>query len=161
MLKVTMSKLYQFTTIFIVILFFTGCGGSTAIKKDSKETRSTDATRPFDSTAIAAITAMSTDEKIKYAEKLFASALSSTAVNSAEKNTLLSNALLLCTQILVDSHQLKLSPEQTVFDISAEQSDYAQQLAGKIIGQLALIHDVEKRFGRKFDPWIEAADYTG
>lgn len=134
--KVTMSKLYQFTTIFIVILFFTGCGGSASIKKDTKKTSSTDDTRPFDSSAFAAIAVMSTDEKIEYAEKLFTSALLPETRSSSEKNTLLSNALLLCTQILVDFQQLKLVPEQTVVDISPEQSEYAQQLAGKIMGQL-------------------------
>ena len=127
---ITTSKLYQFTSIFIVILFFTGCGGSTPVKKD---TTTADERKPVDSSTI---TAMSTGEKINYAEKLFNSALSSTSQDSAEKNTLLNNALLLCTQILVDSHQFKLSHEQTASDISPEQYDYSLQLANKIMAQL-------------------------
>ena len=127
---ITTSKLYQFTSIFIVILLFTGCGGSTPVKKDTKMA---DDSKPVDSSNIAA---MSTGEKINYAEKLFNSALSSTSRDGSEKNTLLNNALLLCTQILVDSHQFKLSHEQTASEISPEQYDYSLQLANKIMGQL-------------------------
>ena len=127
---ITTSKLYQFTLIFIVILLFTGCGGSTTVKRDTK---TADERKPVDSSTIAA---MSTDEKINYAEKLFNSALSSTSRDGPEKNTLLNNALLLCTQILVDSHQFKLSHEQTSSDISPEQYDYSLQLTNKIMAQL-------------------------
>ena len=125
-----MSKLYQFTSIFIVIVFFTGCGGSTTITKD---TDSSDNTRTVDSSAIAT---MSTAEKIDHAEKLFASALSLSSRNHSEKNTLLTNGLLLCTQILTDYHQLKLSRDLTAVDISPEQLDYSLQLTNKIMAQL-------------------------
>ncbi len=127
-----MSKLYQFTSVFIIILFVTGCGGSATVKKDTKKASGSYNTRPADSNKIST---MSTDEKIKYAENLFSSALSTNTSNS-EKNSLLSDALYISTHILVDSHQLKLSHEQTAFEISPEQYDYSLQLTNKIMGQL-------------------------
>ncbi|MCW8930023.1 MAG: penicillin-binding protein activator [Gammaproteobacteria bacterium] len=131
MLKTT-SKLYQFTSIFIIILFLTACVGSATVKKDTGKTSTTSKVQTVDSSIIST---MNTDEKIKYAEKLFSSALSANKSDS-EKNTLLSNALLVCTQIVVDSHQMTLSHEQTAFAISPEEYDYSLQLINKIMSQL-------------------------
>ena len=143
--RITMSKLYQFTSIFITILFFTGCGGSTTVKKDKHQTSGISNAQPVDSSRIAT---MSTAEKIKQAENLFSSALSTNKSNS-EKNTLLSNALLLCTQILVDSHQFKISHEKTAHEITPEQFDYSLQLAAKIMEQLninQLTHEQKNQY---------------
>ncbi len=130
-IKNTMSKLYQFTSIFIIILFFTGCGGSNIIKKDPGKTTTSTKTQPM---TLALIAAMSTDEKLKQAEQLFDSALSSKDI--AEKNNRLSNALLICTQLLVDAHQTKLLNIQSASEISLAQYDYSLQLAQKIMSQL-------------------------
>jgi len=124
-----MSKLYQFTSIFIIILFFTGCGGSTPTKKETQNSDNSSAS-VVDPSKISSAT---TDEKIKYIETLFDSALSS---KHPEKNTLLGNALVLSTQILMDSYQQEPSHEQSDFDISPEQYDYTQQLTHKIMALL-------------------------
>ncbi|MCP3851624.1 MAG: penicillin-binding protein activator [Gammaproteobacteria bacterium] len=129
-----MSKLYQFTTIFIIILFVTGCGGSTTIKNDSKKDGHSSQYGNTGTLDSAAISAMTTDDKIKYSESLFNSALSQNNKQS-KKNDLFSNALLLTTQILTDFQQSKLSHEQGLSDISQAQFDYALELTNKMMGQ--------------------------
>jgi len=110
-----MPKLYQFIPLLIVILFFTGCGGTTAVKDEPKKS---DIIKPMDSSVFST---MSYEEQIQYAEKLFESALS---MAPADKNIQLSNALSLCTQLL------------TTQDISPELLDYSLQLTGKIMAQM-------------------------
>jgi len=127
-----MSKLYQYISLFIIILFLTGCGGSSSVKKESEKAGTGTGLQSFN---IAAVRTMNTDDKINYAEKLFASAQSKPEA-SQKKNTLLSNALLLCTQIMLDFHQAILSREQTLAEISQQQYDYALQLAQKITDQI-------------------------
>jgi len=127
-----MSKLYQYISLFIIILFLTGCGGSSSVKKDTEKASTGTELQSFN---IAAVRTMNTDDKINYAEKLFASAQSKPE-DTPKKNTLLSNALLLCTQIMLDFHQAILSREQTLAEISQQQYDYALQLAQKITSQI-------------------------
>ncbi len=127
----TMPKIYQFTSIFIIILFFTGCGGSTTIKPHTDKRADSTKTQTVDQSKI---TAMSTNEKIKQAEHLFESAL--TSKNISEKNNLLINALLISTQIIVNSHQAKLSNTLAASETSLEQYDYSLQLTKKIMSQL-------------------------
>ncbi len=127
-----MSKLYQYISLFIIILFLTGCGGSSTVKKDTDKSSTDTELQSFN---IAAVRTMNSDDKINFAEKLFAAAQSKPE-ESPEKNTLLSNALLLCTQIMLDFHQAILSREQTLAEISQQQYDYALQLAEKITNQI-------------------------
>lgn len=110
-----MSKLYQFIFLLITILFFAGCGGTTAVKDEAQKS---DAIKPIDSSVSIG---MSYEERMLYAEKLFASALTTDTV---DKNSLLTNALSLCTQLL------------TAPDIASEQLDYTLQLTGKIMTQM-------------------------
>ncbi|MCU7968663.1 MAG: penicillin-binding protein activator, partial [gamma proteobacterium symbiont of Bathyaustriella thionipta] len=127
-----MSKFYQYISIFIIILFVSGCGGSLSVKKETQKTETDSDLQDFNATTISA---MNTDEKIAFAEKLFASAQSQ-AYASPQRNTHLSNALLLCTQILLDSHQATLARDQSLAQISPEQYDYSLQLAQKITAQI-------------------------
>ncbi len=124
-----MSKLYQFTAIFIAIVFLSGCP-SKPHKKDQDETAETTQTVEY-----SAVNDMSVDEKLNYAENLFDSALSA-GKTAAEKNTLLSNALMLCTEILVSSHQARISHNTAAPAISEEQFDYALTLSRKMLAQL-------------------------
>lgn len=110
-----MSKLYQLILLLIIILSFAGCGGSREIKDEPKQVETI---KHIDSTTISAMTF---EEQVQYAENLFKVALSRT---EPEKNNLLSNALLICTQIMT-------SPESTT-----EQQDYSVQLANKIMAQM-------------------------
>lgn len=126
-----MSKLYQYISLFIIILFVTGCGGSSTIKDDTK-TSSGSETQIFNA---ATISAMNTDERINTAEKLFESAQLQ-AKDSPEQNTLLSNALLVCTQILIDSHQATIARDRSLSKISQEQYDYTLLLTRKITAQI-------------------------
>lgn len=123
-----MSKLYQFTIIIIAILFLSGC--PTKPHKEDQDTTA-ETNQPI---AYSAVSEMSVDEQLNYAEKLFANAFSQSK-NIKEKNTLLSNALILCTQILVDSHQAKLSHDANARTISEEQFDYTLSLTRKILAQ--------------------------
>jgi outer membrane PBP1 activator LpoA protein len=107
-----MSKLYQLIVLLIIISSFVGCGGTKPIK-DSSQTA--DSVKPIDSTQISV---MNYDEKILYAEQLFSHA---TAKPGSNKNALLSNALLICSEILT-------SPES-----SPEQLDYTIELANKVL----------------------------
>lgn len=125
-----MSKLYQYTVLFIII-FVTGCVSSTTVKNNTKKST----TEPDFASEPAAVRAMSTDKKISYAETLFARA-QSPALKLSEKNTLLSNALLLCTQIMLDSHQAIIVRKQSLSQVSPEQYDYSLELAKKITAQL-------------------------
>lgn len=116
-----MSRLYQFISIavVIIILSLSGCGGTKRVTRPG-----TDLTQPQipDSTALAN---MSSAEKLSYAEGLFETALTQQPL---QKNARLSDALLICTQVL------------TAFDpntrTSNEQQDYALQLSVKITSQL-------------------------
>lgn len=116
-----MSRLYQFISIavVIIILSLSGCGGTKPVTRPG-----TDLTQPQipDSTALAN---MSSAEKLSYAEGLFETALTQQPL---QKNARLSDALLICTQVL------------TAFDpntrTSNEQQDYALQLSVKITSQL-------------------------
>lgn len=133
MSKVAMLKLYQFTSVIIVIIFFTGCGGSATVKKDSKK-GNTDKTQTLGNSTSSAT--LSSNEKIKQAESLFEAALSSATTSDSEKSNLLSRALLLCTQVLADSHQAKLSNTQATVKVSPEQYDYTLQLTNKILSSV-------------------------
>ncbi|MCU7832206.1 MAG: penicillin-binding protein activator [gamma proteobacterium symbiont of Lucinoma myriamae] len=126
-----MSKLYQYTSLFIIILFVTGCGGSLTVK-DGTKTSSGSEPHIFNA---AVISAMNTDERINTAEKLFESAQLQIK-DSSEQNQLLSNALLVCTQILIDSHQATIVRDQSLSKISQEEYDYTLQLTRKITAQI-------------------------
>lgn len=113
-----MFRLYQLLLIIPIILFFAGCGGSTTVKKDRTKTdssRTTVLVNSIDSST------MSNQEKIAYAEMLFNSSLSKTGT---DRNTLLSNALYLCSEVLL-SEQL-----------TAQDKEHTLQSTQKIISQL-------------------------
>jgi len=116
-----MSKFYQFILLLSVVLFFAGCGGTSALKDSTQKTGKETDISSIDDTLLGT---MSSEEKIRHAEKLFASSLSK---GLAEKNTLLSNALFLCSEVLT-SYQ-PLSPEQL---------DYTLQLNSKIMANIDL-----------------------
>ena len=115
-----MPKLYQFIFLLMVTLFFAGCGGTTTVKDTTQHPDKGTDTSPVSGTSG---TTMSNAEKIQYAEQLFESALSK---GLAEKNTLFSNALSLCSRILTSA------------DLSPEQLDYTLQLSNKIMTQVDL-----------------------
>ena len=116
-----MSRLYQFISIavVIIILSLSGCGGTKPVTRPG-----TDLTQPQipDSTALAN---MSSAEKLSYAEGLFETALTQQPL---QKNARLSDALLICTQVLT-----AIDPNTRT---SNEQQDYALQLSDKITSQL-------------------------
>ncbi|MDX2504074.1 MAG: penicillin-binding protein activator [Gammaproteobacteria bacterium] len=114
-----MSKLYSFIILLIVILFFTGCGGTSRVKDNTQQTGKGTASVPINGVASST---MSIDEKMQYAENLYTTALSK-GKGLAEKNTLLSNALLLCSQVLTEP---VISPQQQVATV---------KLASKILAQ--------------------------
>ena len=112
-----MPKLYQLTLLIFIVFSFTGCGGTKPVKK---VTPTPDTVKPVDSSVSSTMTH---EEKIYYAEQLFASALSK---QGSARNMLLSNALFLCTEILTDQNA------------PTEKLDYSLELANKIIAQLDL-----------------------
>ncbi|WP_198266294.1 penicillin-binding protein activator [sulfur-oxidizing endosymbiont of Gigantopelta aegis] len=118
-----MPKLYQFTAIFIIILFVSACDATNPTKKDTKKANNTHSEQAVDDSSLSG----DTRAKLRYAEQLFANAQSS---SSKQKGDLLSQSLLICTQLLIDSQ------DQTNASVSAEQYDYSLQLTGKIMAQL-------------------------
>jgi len=113
-----MSKLYQFIIIVPSLVFLISCGG-TADKK--VETPTVDKSTPklalIDSNTSYT---MNNQEKIQYAERLFDASFSGSGSDAA----ILSNALYLCSQVLLSS------------DLIAEERDYTLQLGKKITSQI-------------------------
>jgi len=125
-----MFKIVSYTLITLIILFLTACGGSAPVRdiqqKDQSQARAT----TFDSTALSM---MSSTQKINSAEQLLASAQGK---SKQQKNTLLSNALLICTHIVSDYHQAGLVRNSGLTDISVEQYKHCLQLIETISPQL-------------------------
>ncbi|MCU7836418.1 MAG: penicillin-binding protein activator [gamma proteobacterium symbiont of Taylorina sp.] len=113
-----MSKLYQFIIILPILVLLMSCGGTIDKKK---ETAIIDKTvgdvALLDDTVISS---MNNNEKIQYAERLFAASLS----KGSSKNALLDNALYLCSEVLLSS------------ELTAEERDYTLQLSKKIFSQI-------------------------
>ena len=114
-----MFRLYQLLLVVPIIVFFAGCGGSTTVKKDQTKSDSRRHTVALVNSIDSST--MSNQKKIAYAERLFNSSLSKTGT---DKNPPLSNALYLCSEVLL-SEQL-----------TADDKDYTLQLTQKIMSQL-------------------------
>lgn len=139
-----MFRLYQFLLVIPIILFFAGCGGSATVKKDRTKTGSSSRTIALVNSVDSS--SMSNQEKISYAERLFNSSLSK---KGTDRNTPLSNALYLCSEVL-------LSEQLTVRD-----KEHALQSTQKIMSQLdrAALNDEQSNQLLLTTASVELANY--
>ena len=125
-----MFKLYQYTTLIIIILSLVACGGSSHVKKEPSKKKAPVKTLSFDKSLF---NTMTTEQKLNTSQQLLAKANNT---SNPEKNSLLNHALLINTQILIDYHQANLLRDQSLANISTEHYEQALQLSDKIIVQV-------------------------
>jgi|GEM_PF-348344 len=122
-----MSKLYQYFSLIIIILFIAGCGGSSNVKTPDKQS----AEQKLQTTAEQAnnFEQMNSAEKIHYIEQLITSV---DAKDSTQHSTGLSDALWACTRIISDYQQARLTRDRQLALFSTEQYHHVLQLNSDI-----------------------------
>jgi uncharacterized protein len=138
----TTSKLHPFPLVLFVILFFTGCGGKTTVKNDATKT---DNLPDIASTDDSTQPVTGTEQKIQLIENLFNQSINN---KLSEKNSFLTKALLLCSQILTQN-KLTTPNKLIIQEVTPEQYERTMQLAIKIIAQIepsTLNHEQKNQF---------------
>ncbi len=125
-----MFKLYQYIVLIFMMTALVACTGVSSVKKESDKKKSPPKTLGFDRTRLNTMTTL---QKLKTSQHLVNNAQHK---SKPEKNTLLSHALFIITQILTDYHQANLLRDQGLANISTDQYEQALQLTDKIIAQI-------------------------